>query len=135
MEDVGIRGNRVVVVTSYQDRIPPYKGEVGYSVFASGSAAEAGDCLSTVQVRPTRIQPSRGANYDWPVRFFLGEVAPPDARVAVYDAGGFPVRFLDSGQSEWDGTNDAGENLAGGIYHWVIVCEGTTRRGTIVVIR
>ena len=136
LTDIGAKGDRVIVVTSQLDPAQPggKGGAAGYSVGVSGDASEPGSCLSLLRVGPNPAYFSAGAAAP-DVSFFGDAPGPTCARIAIYDAGGAPVRRLDTPPFRWDGTNDAGRFVAGGLYHWVALGEGARRRGTIAVLR
>jgi len=66
--------------------------------------------------------------------------------VLVYDLGGFLVRSLDRAGDEivriddaalayWDGRNDGGNEVASGVYLYVIAGAGDSKQGKIALLR
>ena len=65
-----------------------------------------------------------------------------DARISIFSATGELVRVLEQGQRSarsfaaiWDGTNQAGEAVASGVYYYVLEANGRTRQRTLAVVR
>lgn len=106
----------------------------GVSRFESGVVPER-TTLTTVLVYPNPFIPSRG---DTGVVF--GQLAD-GARVAIFSASGELVRRIEpdeivAQQAFWNGKNEAGKQVAGGVYFFVITApDGSHRAGKIAVIQ
>ena len=133
LEDIGIVADRVLVVTSQLDPAQPGGGLADYAVTVTGDASELGDCLSLLRVGPNPVDFSDGGSVE--VSFFGGAKVPNCARIAIFDAAGHRVRSLDAIDTGWDGTNDAGRAVAGGIYFWIASGDGELRRGALALVR
>ncbi|MAE70782.1 MAG: hypothetical protein CME06_09970 [Gemmatimonadetes bacterium] len=133
LEEIGGAADRVLVVTSQIDPARPGAGVADYTVTVAGDASEPGSCLSLLRVGPNPVDFSDGGSVE--VSFFGDAPGPHCARIALYDAAGRSVRRLDAPPFQWDGTNDSGRGVAGGIYFWVASGDDEIRRGTLALIR
>lgn len=138
LRDVGRRGDRVLVVTTWLDPLHPGAdpdnpdtGIAHYALDLSGDASGLGDCLSLLRVAPNPVKPGI-AGYNWPLRFFGDAPGPPCAQVMLFDAAGKLVRDWNEPPFEWFGD---GDDVASGLYHWVARGDGEIRRGSVAVIR
>lgn len=129
LTDVGIRGDRVLVVATWLDPAAPGGGVANYSAYAAGDASDPGSCLSLLRVGPNPVDPAR-AGFTWPVRFFGGGAVPACAEILVFDAAGRRVATIDQSPFAWQG-----EGVAAGLYHWIARGDGQVKRGTIAVLR
>lgn len=108
------------------------------AIFASTDSSEIdGDVVSSLRVRnyPNPFRPKTSVHYDVPVR--------GDVDLAIYDVAGRRVRTLVAGEPHapggyglsWDGRNDQGGPVAGGVYFARVEVAGETASSKMVLLK
>jgi hypothetical protein len=95
-----------------------------YLVLVSGSA-------SAMSVYPN---PWRADRHQAPVHF---KPAPANATLKIFSVSGHHVRTLheSAGEITWDLQNDSGQNVASGIYLYLMTSNDGEKRGKLAVVR
>jgi hypothetical protein len=106
--------------------------DVGSFTVESTGAGE----IARLALRPAQPNPFRG---ETKLSFVLP--AASDVTLAVYSVNGRLVRTLVNGEAGpgpvdvvWDGTNDSGETVGGGLYFLKLIAGDEVRRGKVVVL-
>lgn len=103
-----------------------------FSTFQLMQIDPAGNDLSNVRVFPNPFQPPAGHT----AMTFAS--LPPGGRVRIYAITGLVLKDLTAdanGIARWDGTNQAGANVASGVYYAFVQGTGRSRMFTVAVQR
>ncbi len=110
-----------------------------YGIFGADSS---GGTIADVTVSPRVFTPGQGSrNFDRVSLTYTINGSPDSVEVAVYTVEGKRVYFIEKpgdtggGQIFWDGRDDNGNMVKGGIYVYVIRAGEERYRGTIVIAR
>ncbi len=81
---------------------------------------------------PTTITPNGDGVWDEVLIHHKGD---PDTEVTFFDMRGRKVATVQGKPARWDGTDDNGEPVPGGLYIFQLQLDGKTRQGTLAVAR
>jgi hypothetical protein len=120
---------------AYRDQ--PKAGFIAQAASTSG-ALPASD-LDEAHVYPSPYKPGSGGDFD--SEYLVFKQLTADAEIKVFNIAGELCASIEKTDSsvdyyEWDATNDAGEDLASGVYIFYITNEaGETAKGKFAIIR
>ena len=115
----------------YDIRIDGWRDASGASVEGRTFVQWAPSALGAHTVFPNPFDPARG------VLLFGG--LPPGGEVRIFSMAGELVRTLQElegdGGVDWDGTNEAGDLAASGIYYYRLAHDGVAQTGSFALVR
>ena len=115
----------------YEIRVDGWRDSLGGAAAGRTFVQLSPSVLGPNVVFPNPFDPAQG-------RLVFGGM-PLGARVSIHSVAGELIRTLreaeGDGGVEWDGTNEAGELAASGIYYYRVIHEGVSRTGSFAVVR
>lgn len=101
--------------------------------FTGGAVPTAASDLASAHAFPVPFRPSRGHT-----KITFTDLTP-EADLLIYTISGELVKTINKKNAtaaiDWDARNDKGEDLASGVYVFIIKSSGSTKKGKLMIIR